>query len=77
MTLRLILSALLTASLSAMLPAAAQVPAAITTDPTHATTNPAAFETFQIPSHGALLNALSMFRKLPSSSLFSMKPTSC
>ena len=58
MTLRLILSAILATSLSATLPAAAQVPAAITTDPAHTATNPAAFETFQIPSHGALLNAL-------------------
>jgi len=33
-------------------------PAAITTDPAHTATNPAAFATFQIPSHGALLNAL-------------------
>jgi pimeloyl-ACP methyl ester carboxylesterase len=55
MTLRLILSAAL---LSASLPAAAQAPAAITTDPAHTPTNPAAFATFQIPSHGALLNAL-------------------
>jgi pimeloyl-ACP methyl ester carboxylesterase len=59
MTLRLILSAaLLSASLSATLPAAAQAPTAITTDPAHIATNPAAFATFQIPSHGALLNAL-------------------
>jgi pimeloyl-ACP methyl ester carboxylesterase len=59
MTLRLILSAaLLCASLSATLPAAAQIPAAITTDPAHTATSPASFATFQIPSHGALLNAL-------------------
>jgi uncharacterized protein len=32
--------------------------AAITTDPTPDKTNPAAIETFQIPSHGAKLNAL-------------------
>jgi pimeloyl-ACP methyl ester carboxylesterase len=37
---------------------AQQLPTAITTDPVHDKTNPAAFETFQIPSHGALLNAL-------------------
>jgi pimeloyl-ACP methyl ester carboxylesterase len=59
MILRLVLSAaLLSASLSATLPAAAQIPAAITTDPAHDATTPAAFATFQIPSHGALLNAL-------------------
>jgi pimeloyl-ACP methyl ester carboxylesterase len=59
MTLRLILSAaLLSASLVATLPTAAQTPAAITTDPAHTATNPAAFATFQIPSHGALLNAI-------------------
>ncbi|WP_353064731.1 alpha/beta hydrolase family protein [Tunturibacter psychrotolerans] len=59
MTLRLVLSAaILGASFSATLPTAAQAPAAITTDPAHDTTNPAGFETFQIPSHGALLNAL-------------------
>ncbi|NYF50060.1 alpha/beta hydrolase family protein [Tunturiibacter gelidoferens] len=37
---------------------AQQLPTAITSDPVHDKTNPAAFETFQIPSHGALLNAL-------------------
>ncbi|WP_433967320.1 alpha/beta hydrolase family protein [Tunturiibacter gelidiferens] len=37
---------------------AQQLPAAITADPVHDKTNPAGFETFQIPSHGALLNAL-------------------
>src|SRR3984885_4662719 len=59
MTLRLVISAaLLSASLPPTQPAAAQVPAAITTDPAHTATNPAAFATFQIPSHGALLNAL-------------------
>ncbi len=36
----------------------AQLPAAITTDPAPDKTNPAAMETFQIPSHGAMLNAL-------------------
>ncbi|WP_353072959.1 alpha/beta hydrolase family protein [Tunturiibacter gelidoferens] len=50
-------SMLLCATLS--LPShAQQLPTAITTDPAHDKTNPAAFETFQIPSHGALLNAL-------------------
>jgi uncharacterized protein len=37
---------------------AQQLPSAITTDPAHDKTNPAALETFQIPSHGALLNAI-------------------
>ncbi len=36
----------------------AQLPAAITTDPAPDKANPAAIETFQLPSHGALLNAL-------------------
>jgi pimeloyl-ACP methyl ester carboxylesterase len=36
----------------------AQLPAAITNDPAPDTTYPAAMETFQIPSHGAMLNAL-------------------
>jgi len=45
----------------AILPAALhpqQLPTAITTDPAPDKTNPASFETFQIPSHGALLNAI-------------------
>ncbi|MFZ0736609.1 MAG: alpha/beta fold hydrolase [Candidatus Acidiferrales bacterium] len=37
---------------------AQQTPAAITTDPAPDKTNPAAIETFQLPSHGSLLNAL-------------------
>jgi uncharacterized protein len=37
---------------------AQQLPAAITTDPAPDKANPAAMETFQIPSHGAKLNAL-------------------
>jgi uncharacterized protein len=37
---------------------AQQVPAAITTDPAADKAHPAAMESFQIPSHGALLNAL-------------------
>jgi uncharacterized protein len=37
---------------------AQQLPAAITTDPAPDKTYPAAIETFQIPSHGAMLNAL-------------------
>jgi pimeloyl-ACP methyl ester carboxylesterase len=48
-------SALLCASLH--LPAQ-QFPAAITTDPAPDRTYPASMETFQIPSHGAKLNAL-------------------
>ena len=35
-----------------------QLPAAITTDPAPDKANPAAIQTFQIPSHGAMLNAL-------------------
>jgi pimeloyl-ACP methyl ester carboxylesterase len=37
---------------------AQQLPAAITTDPGPDQTNPAAMQSFQIPSHGAMLNAL-------------------
>ncbi|MEI9981664.1 MAG: alpha/beta hydrolase [Edaphobacter sp.] len=37
---------------------AQQVPAALTTDPPPDKAYPAAIETFQIPSHGAMLNAL-------------------
>jgi uncharacterized protein len=37
---------------------AQQLPSAITTDPAPDKANPAAIETFQIPSHGAMLNAL-------------------
>lgn len=54
MTLRLLLTTLL---LSASLLRAQQDPA-IATDPTPDKANPAHTETFQIPSHGALLNAL-------------------
>jgi len=36
----------------------AQLPAAITTDPAPDKAHPATMETFQLPSHGALLNAL-------------------
>jgi pimeloyl-ACP methyl ester carboxylesterase len=36
----------------------AQIPAAITTDPAPDKLHPAAIETFQLPSHGAQLNAL-------------------
>jgi pimeloyl-ACP methyl ester carboxylesterase len=58
MTLRrLVLSAaLLFASLSAVVPAYAQN-TAITTDPAPDKFNPAAMQSFQLPSHGALLNA--------------------
>jgi uncharacterized protein len=48
---------LLCASLPLSVPAQ-QLPAAITTDPTPDKTNPATMATFQIPSHGAMLNAL-------------------
>src|ERR1700759_88995 len=37
---------------------AQQLPSAIITDPAPDKTYPAAMETFQIPSHGAMLNAL-------------------
>jgi pimeloyl-ACP methyl ester carboxylesterase len=48
--------ALLCASLS--LPLHAQLPAAISTDPAPDKAAPAAMQSFQLPSHGALLNAL-------------------
>src|SRR5215472_3787493 len=51
---KLIVAALLCASLTA----AAQTPAAITTDPAPDKANPAAMQSFQLPSHGALLNAI-------------------
>jgi pimeloyl-ACP methyl ester carboxylesterase len=54
MTLRLLLSAAL---LCASLHANAQNPA-LTTDPTPDKQNPASLTTFQLPSHGSLLNAL-------------------
>jgi dipeptidyl aminopeptidase/acylaminoacyl peptidase len=41
-----------------MSPLAAQVPAAIWTDPAPDKANPATMESFQLPSHGSLLNAL-------------------
>jgi pimeloyl-ACP methyl ester carboxylesterase len=44
--------------LRGQLQAADPVSVAITADPTPDKTNPAAMQTFQIPSHGALLNAL-------------------
>jgi uncharacterized protein len=50
-------SALLCASLYLPLQAQ-QLPAALTADPAPDKTYPAAMETFQIPSHGAMLNAL-------------------
>jgi uncharacterized protein len=52
----LLSAALLAASLSAVVPTHAQSP--ITTDPAPDKTNPAAMQSFQLPSHGALLNAL-------------------
>jgi len=55
LNLRLLATSLL---LSAGLSAAAQTPAAVTADPTVDKANPARNETFQIPSHGALLNAM-------------------
>jgi pimeloyl-ACP methyl ester carboxylesterase len=57
-------AALLCASLHLPLHAQ-QLPSAITTDPTPDKTNPAAMETFQIPSHGALLNALAYVAEGP------------
>jgi pimeloyl-ACP methyl ester carboxylesterase len=50
-------SALLCASLHLPLQAQ-QLPTAITTDPAPDKANPASMETFQIPSHGAMLNAI-------------------
>jgi uncharacterized protein len=54
---RLAASILLCSALSVSV-YAQQLPAAITTDPAPDKANPAAFATFQIPSHGAMLNAL-------------------
>jgi uncharacterized protein len=51
-----ICAALLSASLSAVAPAIAQN-AAIITDPAPDKANPAVMQSFQLPSHGALLNA--------------------
>jgi pimeloyl-ACP methyl ester carboxylesterase len=48
----------LTLLLAAPLSGYAQVPAAITTDPAPDKTNPASIQTFQLPCHGAQLNAL-------------------
>jgi pimeloyl-ACP methyl ester carboxylesterase len=53
-----LLCASLPLSLYAQLQEAPRTPAAITSDPAPDKTNPAAIETFQIPSHGAMLNAL-------------------
>jgi pimeloyl-ACP methyl ester carboxylesterase len=47
-----------TALLSTSFACAQQLPSAITTDPAPNKAYPAAMETFQIPSHGAMLNAL-------------------
>jgi uncharacterized protein len=57
MTLRrfLLSAALLSATLSAVVPTHAQ--SAITTDPVPDKANPASMQSFQLPSHGALLNA--------------------
>src|ERR1700678_3832431 len=54
---RLIVAATLYASTNLPLHSQ-QLPAAITTDPAPNKAYPAAIETFQIPSHGAMLNAL-------------------
>jgi pimeloyl-ACP methyl ester carboxylesterase len=56
-----LVSALFFASLHLPLNAQ-QRPAAITTDPGPDKTNPAAMQTFQIPSHGAMLNAVAYLR---------------
>jgi pimeloyl-ACP methyl ester carboxylesterase len=56
--------ALLCACLSLPLHAQ-QLPTAITTDPEPDKANPAAMETFQIPSHGAMLNALAYIAEGP------------
>jgi pimeloyl-ACP methyl ester carboxylesterase len=62
---RLILSAaVLSASLSAVVSLNGQQPA-ITTDPAPDKAYPAAMETFQIPSHGAMLNALAYIAEGP------------
>jgi pimeloyl-ACP methyl ester carboxylesterase len=52
----LLSAALLSASVSIVVPTHAQ--SAITTDPAPDKQNPAAMQSFQLPSHGALLNAL-------------------
>ncbi len=46
------------ALLCASIAASAQTPVAITTDPAPDKANPAAMQSFQLPSHGALLNAI-------------------
>jgi pimeloyl-ACP methyl ester carboxylesterase len=56
----LLASALLCASLHAQ-----QIPAAITSDPTPDKANPAAIQSFQLPSHGAMLNALAYIAEGP------------
>jgi pimeloyl-ACP methyl ester carboxylesterase len=43
----------------------AQLPAALTTDPPPDKAHPAAMESFQIPSHGAMLNALAYIAEGP------------
>jgi uncharacterized protein len=59
--MRLLTTAFLSASFLACsgLPVSlhAQIPAALATEPAPDKTHPAAFETFQLPSHGSLLNA--------------------
>jgi len=46
------------ASILLSLPASAQAPSAITTDPAPDAAHPAAMDAFQLPSHGSMLNAL-------------------
>lgn len=57
--MRLFSTALLAATLVSCISGkiAAQIPSAITTDPASDKVNPAAFDTFQLPSHGFPLNA--------------------
>ena len=58
--MRLLATALLSILTLATIPATlqAQIPAAITTDPTPDKAHPATIDTFQLPSHGSQLNAL-------------------
>jgi pimeloyl-ACP methyl ester carboxylesterase len=67
MTLRqlFILAALFAAPLSLYSQSSANAAVAITTDPPPDKANPAAMETFQIPSHGSMLNALAYVAEGP------------
>jgi pimeloyl-ACP methyl ester carboxylesterase len=51
--------------LCAPLHAQQQLPSAITSDPTPDKANPAAIQSFQLPSHGAMLNALAYIAEGP------------